>query len=262
MPKPIIFYDIPGNVRGKLEAWSPNTWKTRFCLNIKGIPYKTVWVEYPDIEPLCKKLGLQPVEQWPDGSPIYTLPVISDPNTDTVLIDSAPIARYLDKTYPDGPRLIPADADALIAAFEDAFWGAFPRGSIAPLVYPAVYWHTLREKSKPYFRRTRENIGVNLAERTPEERVQHWALLQKGMHKVAEWLEADGAKKLLFMGDEVGITYADIIIAGLFMWFKKPFGEESQEWKDMLSWDDGRWGRFMAAFEKYEAVDEGEDLDV
>ena len=22
----------------------------RYCLNIKGIPYKTVWVEYPDIE--------------------------------------------------------------------------------------------------------------------------------------------------------------------------------------------------------------------
>lgn len=179
------------------------------------------------------------------------------------MIDSVAIARYLDKTYPDGtPRIIPAEADALTAAFEDAFWGAFPKGCIAGLIYPAVFWHTLQEKSKPYFRRTREKAGVNLAERTPEERAQLWASMQKGMHKITEWMEADGTKKLFFMGDEVGITYADITIAGLYMWFKKPFGEDSQEWKDMLAWDDGRWGRFMAAFEKYEAVDEGEDLEV
>ena len=69
MSKPIVFYDIPGNAHSH-KAWSPNTQKTRcallsrlrdvkvisersdlfsYSLNYKGIPYKTVWVEYPDI---------------------------------------------------------------------------------------------------------------------------------------------------------------------------------------------------------------------
>ena len=69
----------------------------RYVLNIKRIPYKTVWVEYPDIKPLCLKIGASPAESLPDGSPLYTLPVIYDPNTQTPVSDSAAIARYLDK---------------------------------------------------------------------------------------------------------------------------------------------------------------------
>lgn len=64
MTQPVVFYDIPGNAHPQ-KAWSPNTQNTRYAsrreqeglltdtlryiLNYKGIPYKTVWVEYPDI---------------------------------------------------------------------------------------------------------------------------------------------------------------------------------------------------------------------
>ena len=92
----------------------------RYTLNIKGIPYRTVWVEYPDIKPLCLKIGAAATEKLPDGSPLYTLPVIFDPNTSKAIADSAAIARYLDVTYPTHvPRLIPEDMDALHAAFQD-----------------------------------------------------------------------------------------------------------------------------------------------
>jgi hypothetical protein len=63
--KAIIFYDIPGNVQPS-KAWVQNTQKTRcvtiarynmpgefmftrYTLNYKGLPYRTMWVEYPDI---------------------------------------------------------------------------------------------------------------------------------------------------------------------------------------------------------------------
>ena len=39
----------------------------RYCLNIKGIPYKTVWVEYPDIEGVLKKLGGGSSGRWAGG---------------------------------------------------------------------------------------------------------------------------------------------------------------------------------------------------
>ncbi|KAI1785430.1 hypothetical protein LXA43DRAFT_1115888 [Ganoderma leucocontextum] len=262
MGEPIVFYDIPSNAKG--VAWSPNTWKTRYSLNIKGLPYKTVWVEYPDIEPLCKAIGATAAEKSRDGSPLYTLPVIHDPNTGATVSDSAAIARYLDKTYPDTPRLIPAQSDdALVAAFEDAFWSVFPTYDFGYIICPAAY-SVLREGSRPFFRRTRDRLLGKPEEFEPgsDKRAQHWAKTQEGVQQVAKWLEMDGTEKLFFMGDGVGITYADITVAGFFMWFKKCCGEDSQEWRDIRTWDDGRWGRFMEAFDKYEVIDVGEDFQL
>ncbi|RPD62493.1 hypothetical protein L226DRAFT_504141 [Lentinus tigrinus ALCF2SS1-7] len=261
MPEPIVLYDIPG-VTAKVKAWSPNTWKTRYCLNIKGIPYKTVWVEYPDIEALCKKIGASATDKRTDGTPLYTLPVIYDPNTKTAVSESATIARYLDRTYPDTPRLIPAEADALVSAFIDAFWAALD-WQFEPIILP-VETSILRPASRPYFRETREKkLGCKLEEAAPPGSAKHaqcWEGVQKGVHKMAGWLDADGQEKRFFMGDKMGITYADIMLASFFMWFKMSFGDESQEWRRIMSWDGGRWAGFMSAFERYEAVVEGEEV--
>ena len=176
MIEPIVFYDIPSHAKDK--AWSPNTWKTRsvllptcfrmpslinpprFCLNMKGLPYKTVWVEYPDIETLCKKIGSTPTFTRRSREPLYSLPVIYDPNTKSVVSDSGAIARYLDRTYPDTRTLIPAEADALTAAFGAALWTVFnPDTDLVAIIMPAAFAQ-LREKSRPYFRETREkNLG-------------------------------------------------------------------------------------------------------
>jgi hypothetical protein len=53
----------------------------RYSLNYKGIPYKTVWLEYEEIEPFSKRLGALPTSNKPDGRPHYTLPMIHDPAT-------------------------------------------------------------------------------------------------------------------------------------------------------------------------------------
>ena len=233
----------------------------RYCLNIKGIPYKTVWVEYPDIEAVCKKIGASATDKRMDGTPLYTLPVIYDPNTMRAVSESAAIARYLDSTYPDTPRLIPEAADALVSAFIDAFWAALD-WQFEPIILP-VETTILRPASRPYFRETREKkLGCKLEEAAPpgSERLEEcWAGVQRGVHKMACWLNADGKDKVFFMGNKTGITYADIMLASFLMWFRISFGVESEEWRRMMSWDGGRWVQFMGAFQSYEAVDEGEE---
>ncbi|PIL22626.1 hypothetical protein GSI_15317 [Ganoderma sinense ZZ0214-1] len=258
--EPILFYDIPSHVRGCV--WSPNTWKTRYSLNYKGLPYTTVWVEYPDIAPLSKKIGAAPTDKAPDGTPQYTLPAIYDPNTKTTVSDSAVIARYLDKTYPDKPTLIPPEADALHAAFNEAFRAAL-MPDLLQIMLPATHAQ-LRAKSDKYFRATRETrFGAKLEEFAPvgsEKRERHWKGIEQALDTFAQWLSAGGQEKLFFLGDR--ISYADMTVAGFLVWIKIVLGEDSKEWQDVLKWNDGRWARFMDAFTKYSAVDVGTDVEL
>ena len=90
-------------------------------LNYKGLLVKTIWVEYPDIESLYHKLNLEATSKSPDGGPLYTLPVIYDPSTGSTVSDSAAIAKYLDKTYPNTPVLFHKGTDAFQTAFLDAW---------------------------------------------------------------------------------------------------------------------------------------------
>ncbi|KAI0351132.1 hypothetical protein OH77DRAFT_1430153 [Trametes cingulata] len=256
--EPLLFYDIPGKRNGA-KAWSPNTWKTRYTLNIKGIPYKTIWVEYPDIQPLMKKIGALPPHTNEDGSPLYTLPAIYDPNTKTALAESNAIVRYLDKTYPAiGPRLIPAEMDALHAAFRRAFGSALGDNT-GYVMIPATV-HNLRPRSEAFFRPDREaSFGEKLEDISPPgpKREKYWSGVRKGFETMAQWLEADGTDKLFFTGDT--IAFADITVAGVLTWVKYILGTDSEEWADMKTWCGGRWARFMEAFEQYQAVDVGEE---
>ncbi|KAG9308897.1 hypothetical protein JVU11DRAFT_11357 [Chiua virens] len=102
--KTIILYDIPCITPGR--PWSPNTMKTRYSLGYKGLPFTTVWVEFPDISALLQSKG---IDQGP-----YTLPAIEDPNTGAVIVDSLAIATYLDETYPETPKLMSPAARALM----------------------------------------------------------------------------------------------------------------------------------------------------
>jgi len=135
MSQPIVLYDFDGNASPH-KAWNPNTWKARYCfilpyaphgvyilsrlaLNMKGVKYVTEWLEYPDVEPVTKKLGVPPNGKRPDGSDLYTLPVIVDPNAGAAIVDSERIAEYLEKQYPNaqGPVLFPPGTKGLQVRF-------------------------------------------------------------------------------------------------------------------------------------------------
>ncbi|CCL98359.1 uncharacterized protein FIBRA_00354 [Fibroporia radiculosa] len=246
----IVLLDIPCVVEGR--AWSPNTWKTRFALNYKGLPFTVKWVEYPDIAQACKDIGADPTGTRADGSPSYTLPAIYDPSTGRGIAESALIARYLDKTYPDTPRLIPAETDAFHAAFQEAFFHLI-QSKMKIMSCPTAA--QLNPPSEAFYRKTRETIfGKRLEEISPEGTVRETQLkqLQEGFTKIAGWFSMDGNDKLFFMGNT--ISHADTSVAGWLMWIRQILGRDGPEWTAIQTWDGGRWARYMQYFEKYEVA--------
>ncbi|KAF8141568.1 hypothetical protein EV363DRAFT_25065 [Boletus edulis] len=238
-PSPIIFYDMPSNL--EINVWSPNTWKTRYALNIKGIPYKTEWVEFPDIEAVALKIGA-PATGTKDGKPTYTLPIINDPNTGKIISDSFLIAEYLDATYPGKPTLFPPGTKPLIAALESGIINAL--GGLFMMQF-AVTYSILNPRSQEYFRRTREaSFGKKIEEFSPVGPVRD-ADLAKGkaaFTTVDGWLAKSEGKFVL--GDT--ISYADCVLAGWFIWIKTT----NPNWKDMATWHNGRWATHLENVEK------------
>ncbi|KAI9059425.1 glutathione transferase FuA class [Trametes sanguinea] len=221
MADPLIFYDIPGNVEG--IAWSPNTWRVRYTLNYKQLPYATTWVEYPSIARTCQSIGAEPTSTWPTGEPMYTLPAIYDPNTSTGLAGSLAIALYLDHTYPDTPPVVPEGTAALQAAFEVAFNEAVSP-QVQMLVMPVmVEKRRLHDESRGYYKNARESQWGGCMEewapRGSEVREAHWRGLREGFGRVKRWLD-DGRR--FFMGDCP--SFADFVVAGRLMWIKKILG--------------------------------------
>ncbi|KDR83256.1 hypothetical protein GALMADRAFT_89103 [Galerina marginata CBS 339.88] len=247
----IILYDIPSaKVSG--NAWSANTWKTRYTLNIMGLPFKTEWVEYPDIEPLAKKLGIPPTSKKPDGSPYYTLPAIYDPSTKTYVSESQLIAEYLNRTYPDSPSLFPNNTLGLQSAFEPMFMA-----NIRPLwtfLIPVVF-RTLNPASSDYFRRTREQVfGKTMEELAPtgEAAVVQWNQYKEELGKVAILYEKNGGKGPFIMGESP--CWVDVLVASYTIWLRILWGEHSQQWKDVASWHGGRFNALIEGLKVYEGV--------
>jgi glutathione S-transferase len=218
-------------------------------LSYKRLPFNTIWVEYPDVEETLKAAGIVPSSIKPDGTPLYTLPAIIDPATGAALSDSFIIAEYLDKTYPDTPSVIPPGTRALQSAFLDAIIPClapmFPFGmkqSCDALMNP---------KSEDYFRRTRKELvlgGKSVDEIVPqgESAKEEWKKFETGFGKMAGWMNKEDK---FIMGDHASL--ADFAIGGWLMYCKHAWGGESQQWKDIASWNDGRWGKLLKTLESY-----------
>ncbi|PPQ95566.1 hypothetical protein CVT26_008594 [Gymnopilus dilepis] len=247
----IIFYDVLSDTPGK--AWSANTWKVRLALNIKGIPYRTEWVEFKDVQEHCKKLGIPPTSTNADGTPFYTLPAIHDPSTGAYLSESIVIVEYLEETYPNTTPLLPNNTHALQVAMIQVF-----RGYLTPHFWmfsvPAAY-HVVTPASKEYFRQTREQwFGKTLEDLLPkgDRAVEEWGKFKDGLGKVDNWYSKNGGKGPFILGEIV--SWADIFIAGYFCWMKVIWGEDSREWRDVMSWHGGRWQTLMESLDKFMTI--------
>ncbi|KAH7925163.1 hypothetical protein BV22DRAFT_1065541 [Leucogyrophana mollusca] len=239
--QPLTLYDIPSKLPGNI--WTPNPAKPRFVLSYKGLPFETAWVEYPDIAGALKEIGAEPSKNA-DGSALYTVPVLKDPNTGAIITDSFAIVEYLEKTYPTKP-VLPYNSKVLIRTFEPTFV-ACTQVSVRLIVFRTA--EILNARSAEYFIRTRsKNFGIaDWEEMSPvgEKRDADWANLKKGLDTVSGWYEKSEGKWI--MGDT--FSYADIIVACRILWFKRVLKEE--EWKEVSSWNNGRWANVLVDVEK------------
>ncbi|KAF9266442.1 hypothetical protein L218DRAFT_896469 [Marasmius fiardii PR-910] len=243
MSNEIEFYDIAGKSEG---TWSPNTYKTRYLLHYKGLPYKQILVEFPDIKRVCEEIGAAPTTKNPDGSPLYTFPVIRDRSTGAVISDSLPIAEYIEKQYPNKPSSIPAGTTALHRAF-DAVFQTKALGNLRPLLLPKVP-EVLNEASIDFFLRTRkERLGIPLADFYPKDPVEQWKKVEADLEVVAGWF-----KDSEFIGGDEPV-FADFVTAGWIGFARTLYGAESPEWKKLGgTFQGGRWGRLLESLKKYE----------
>jgi glutathione S-transferase len=224
----------------------------RVVLNYKGIPYRTEWVEFPDVEPHSKKLGIEPTGQKADGSPYFTLPAIHDPSTGVYIADSMAITEYLEKTYPNTPSVFPNETIGLQKAFEATFKQSL--GAVWPFILPAVGLR-LNPASEEYFRRTREILfGKKLEDVVPtgNARTEEWGKFEKGLASIYPYLAMTDKKGPYLLGDT--ISWGDLVLFSFLYWFKLVWGENSKEWKDIASWNGGRWEAHIDALKKYHTV--------
>ncbi|KAF8592188.1 hypothetical protein K439DRAFT_1324925, partial [Ramaria rubella] len=91
-----------------------------FALNYTGVPNKTIWFDYPDIEPTMLTIGAAPTGTRLDGSPFYIDPSQrTSTGEPTVISDTWTIAEYLDRVYPEPGMLLPNGTKVLRALFQD-----------------------------------------------------------------------------------------------------------------------------------------------
>jgi glutathione S-transferase len=226
----------------------------RAALAFKGLPFKTVWVEYPDIADACKKIGAAPTSTR-DGEPLYTLPVIHDTSTGKVISNSWTIAEYLDETYSDRPALFPKGTRGLQWALIPTVATKALNDLVDIMIFPT--YKQLRPRSYEYFRVTREKIyGCKMEEISAgEQRAKHWATVEAGFDYFVSVIKKNGPSSRYFLGDIV--CYMDLLVAGFVLWVRQVEGGE--EWEKIQRFNDGFWGEFVDSLTKYGVCDEGEE---
>ncbi|KAG9014008.1 hypothetical protein FRB94_000205 [Tulasnella sp. JGI-2019a] len=260
----IVLYDIPS--MREPRAWSYNIWKIRLLLNYKGIPYRTEWVSYPDIEPTFKEMNIPMLKLREDGrTPLYTCPAIidyiADPNG-IRLVDSTIIAHYLDETYASekyGPTLFPEGTRAAQFAFiDDLERGDGLRGCVRNLIMASVP-EALDPRGAAYFRQAREKaFSKPITEVCCEgsvERKEAWDGLKSSLDSVATAYDAnrDGEGRFLI---GTGVTYADMYLISILMWMRSvPSDRDGPDaksgWDILRTLNEGRWQRMMDSFDNY-----------
>ena len=159
------------------------------------------------------------------------------------------IAEYLEKTYPETPSVFPKDSAALQKAFEPtlvqnicAAW---------PFIIPAVALK-LNPRSEEYLRLREISYGERVAVPTGDARIEEWGKFKKGLEIIYSYLVTTDQKGPFMMGDT--ISWSDIVLFGFLSFFKIIWGEDSTEWKDIASWNNGRWEEHIDALKGYNTL--------
>jgi glutathione S-transferase len=254
-----------------LMLCGPNDYLTphSFVLNMKKIPYKTVWIEYPDIKTALSEAGVPHTEIRKDG-PHFTCPAIIDPEPigesenskplkALTMADSFPIAEYLDAKYPS-PPLFPHGTHALQKAFiEHVAKKLVSFGTIIRLVLASTH-NQLPPRSQEYYRRTREQMfgSVKLEDVCPpgpkqEEAIEEVRLAFDRLDEAFADTRSNAKDGQLVV--EGSTVYADCVLAAWLVWIRV-VAPDDLWWKHFAKWNDGRWESFVSAMlKRYGDVD-------
>ncbi|KAF9016800.1 hypothetical protein BDZ89DRAFT_395922 [Hymenopellis radicata] len=175
----------------------------------------------------------------------YTVPFIVDPSTGVAISESFAIAKYLDDTYPDTPRLIPEGTETLQAAYSTA-WDS-QTGACTRFVMPKTF-DILNEANQIFFRESRERIfgkKIEVLLLHGEEAKELWAQYEFELGKIAKCYPE---KRCL--GDGLSPSFVDFVAGGEIYWIGLLLGTDSEEWKALTGWG----GKLLEALQKYATI--------
>ncbi|KAI4101079.1 MAG: hypothetical protein LQ339_005202 [Xanthoria mediterranea] len=207
MAQEITLFDLPSKPPNR--AWSYNPWKTRIVLNYKSIPYKTHWIEFPDIAPHFESLGVPPNAQ----GTTYTVPTIHIPPSPSqskgeYIVDSKAIAIALEAKYPDPPLHL----DAPQLARVEELWGQAVKALIGVFV-PDLVRTLLTDRNKEYMK---DKIDLKTVVGGDEA----WEGAKPVMEAIGLLLKEKGGPFVL--GETV--SYADFVLVSGMHWLKRSGG--------------------------------------
>ncbi|KAF9266686.1 hypothetical protein L218DRAFT_921227 [Marasmius fiardii PR-910] len=239
----ITLYDVGPTTSKEHPSFSPFVRRTRYSLDYKKIPYKVVWVNFFTMEEVAKRIGAPPTGVRADGSPRYTVPFIHDDTTGATVSESLLIAEYLDKTYPETPRLVPEGTRALQAIYADTV----PR-KIVP--WMGVIRSKIDALNTPEFQKGIAKAYGPPPNLSPEQSQAGWEAGKAGFDEVERWYADHGG--LFLAGDKP--LYADFTLIGWFHSLRILLASE-ERWKEVETMNNGRWIKMLEAADKYESAE-------
>ncbi len=193
MAADITLYEI-GVASG--ASVSPFVWRIKFCLDRKGIPYRS------------KLVGLSDVRTLFDGR-FETCPIIDF--GDSQLNESLAIADRLDELYPDRPAIFSGPAEREMIGFFDQ-WLTYSVliAGILP-VYTLDAHDCATPKDQDYYRESREAFFGQTLEEIVADRKERVHDLRRALEPVRQTIATQP-----FIGGEEP-NFADMCMLGLFI---------------------------------------------
>lgn len=190
----MILYDL---VNAKRAHFSPNSWRVRMALLHKGIKFEVRDVLFGDVPSINA------------GGDKLTIPTIE--HAGQLVTDSWAIVQYLDRAFPDTPRLIGPDAAAHVLKFFQYWVQTSLHGPIARLILRDLH-DSLDPADHAYFRASREKLYKTTLEDLQAGREDRVDAFRKGLQPMRLAL----GHHPFICGEQPG--YADYLAFGAFMW--------------------------------------------
>lgn len=153
--------------------------------------------------------GVVPGESTSGSKYKYTVPAIHHVPSNTFVMDSVPIAQFLESTYPEPPVPLRSELGREIEAQARAVVSTAFRTSVMPREIGI-----LSPRAQEYFRRTREaSLGHRLEDLLDlDEEREAWDAVDDGMRAVGELMRTHQAEGPFVLGARPSGT--DFFIAG------------------------------------------------
>ncbi|CZT21157.1 related to putative glutathione S-transferase [Ramularia collo-cygni] len=244
MSHDITFFDLPS--KGKSACWSLNPWKARLVLNYKNLPYKTQWIEYPDVAPTFKSYGIPANSPELNPNAEYSIPAAQI--NGQYIMDSLSIAHTLEDLQPEPSLHLNSE---YVGRTQEAILKLW--GQLAPIAMHRIPDMLLNPCSAQYFQETRtKRFGMSLAEFAKSDKAENaWPGAQPILEEIKTILHENSGGPYV-LGNKP--SFADFILAGWWR-FTELLDNDGDLHGRIMQFDDGFLEHYDACKKWMERVD-------